>query len=159
MSRKLNLLVVFTGIAVIALLNSCSNEIIDEEKPTISINYSDGFPSACENLNRGQSYAIKAKVTDNLELASYSVEIHHNFDHHTHDDQLVDCTLDPVKSAVNPLVFSKSGVINGQLTEYEINQAITISETVDTGDYHLALSVTDITGWQARTSVDIKIVE
>ncbi|MGA0403355.1 MAG: DUF4625 domain-containing protein, partial [Flavobacteriaceae bacterium] len=30
---------------------------------------------------------------------------------------------------------------------------------VDTGDYHLALSVTDVTGWQARTSVDVKIIE
>jgi len=159
MSRKLNFLIVSAGIAIIALLNSCTNETIDEEKPTISINYSDGFPSACENLNRGQSYTIKAKVSDNLELASYSIEIHHNFDHHTHDDQLVDCTLGLVKSAVNPLVFSKSGTINGQLTEYEINQAITIPETVDTGDYHLAMSVTDVTGWQARTSVDVKIIE
>ena len=73
MSRKLNFLIVSAGIAIIALLNSCTNETIDEEKPTISINYSDGFPSACENLNRGQSYAIKAKVSDNLELASYSI--------------------------------------------------------------------------------------
>ncbi|MEE3225919.1 MAG: DUF4625 domain-containing protein [Bacteroidota bacterium] len=30
---------------------------------------------------------------------------------------------------------------------------------MDTGDYHCAYSVTDETGWQSRTSIDIKIVE
>ena len=36
---------------------------------------------------------------------------------------------------------------------------LVIPDGVDTGDYHLALFVTDVTGWQARTSVDVKIVE
>lgn len=142
------------------ILVSCSEQtVIDEEKPTITVNYSGGFPSACENLSRGQNYVIKALVSDNLALASYSIEIHHNFDHHTHDDQAGDCTVDPLKASVNPFTFSTSNAIDGERTEFEINQSIAIPETVDVGDYHLALSVTDITGWQARTSVDIKIVE
>ena len=77
---------------VLALV-SCTETEIDEEKPTITVNYAGGFPQTCEDLSRGQSYTIKAKVTDNLELASYSIEMHHNFDHHTHDDQEGACQL------------------------------------------------------------------
>ena len=146
------------GFFVLALV-SCTETEIDEEKPTITVNYASGFPQTCENLSRGQSYTIKAKVADNLELASYSVEMHHNFDHHTHDDQQGACELEPIKAAVNPLVFSGSERIPEGLTNYELEIDLIISDGVDIGDYHLALSVTDVTGWQARTSVDVKIVE
>ncbi|EAQ51286.1 hypothetical protein MED217_17125 [Leeuwenhoekiella blandensis MED217] len=44
-------------------------------------------------------------------------------------------------------------------TEYEIQIEVSIPEDIDTGDYHCSYSVTDETGWQSRTSVDIKIVE
>ena len=143
---------------VLALV-SCTETEIDEEKPTITVNYAGGFPQTCENLSRGQSYTIKAKVADNLELASYSVEMHHNFDHHTHDDQQGACELEPITTAVNPFNFSTNNSIPEGLTNFEIEAVITIPATIDTGDYHLALSVTDVTGWQARTAVDVKIVE
>ena len=45
------------------------------------------------------------------------------------------------------------------LTTYEIDISITIPNDIDTGDYHCAYSVTDATGWQSRTSIDIKIIE
>lgn len=146
------------GFFALALV-SCTETEIDEEKPTITVNYAGGFPQTCENLSRGQSYTIKAKVADNLELASYSVEMHHNFDHHTHDDQQGACELESVKSAVNPLIFSDNEQIPEGLTAYELKIDLILPDGVDTGDYHLALSVTDVTGWQARTSVDVKIVE
>ena len=146
------------GFCVLALV-SCTETEIDEEKPTITVNYAGGFPQTCENLSRGQSYTIKAKVADNLELASYSVEMHHNFDHHTHDDQQGACELEPITTAVNPFVFSNSERIPQGSTNYELEIDLIIPDGVDTGDYHLALSVTDVTGWQARTSVDVKIVD
>ena len=146
------------GLFALALV-SCTETEIDEEKPTITVNYAGGFPQTCENLSRGQSYTIKAKVTDNLELASYSVEMHHNFDHHTHDDQEDPCELEPVTPAVNPFNFSTNNSVPEGLTNFEIEAVVTFPATIDTGDYHLALSVTDVTGWQARTSVDVKIVE
>lgn len=49
--------------------------------------------------------------------------------------------------------------IEGELTSYEIHILITIPDDIDTGDYHCAYSVTDETGWQSRTSVDIKVIE
>ncbi|TRZ42864.1 DUF4625 domain-containing protein [Robertkochia solimangrovi] len=144
------------------MLLACSGDdsvIKDEEKPTISLNYIDGFPQTCSVLKRGSSYDFRALVTDNFELASYSIDIHHNFDHHTHDDQGVNCELEAVKTAVNPLIYMENYMIEGGVDEYEIIVTVEIPEDVDTGDYHCQYSVTDKTGWQGRTSIDIKIVE
>ena len=141
---------------------SCSDDDSvdkDDQKPTISINYTDGFPQACEQLVKGQTYIFKAKVTDNKALASYSLDLHNNFDHHTHDDQGEVCDLDPIKEAINPLIFMENYSIEGELTTYEINISITIPNDIDTGDYHCSYSVTDTTGWQSNTSIDIKIIE
>ncbi|WP_127136283.1 DUF4625 domain-containing protein [Flagellimonas oceanensis] len=142
------------------LLTSCSSSddpSVDEERPTININYSGGFPQACEILERGESYTFRAQVTDNLELAAYSVNIHHNFDHHTHDDQGAECELEATKEAVNPMIYIENFDIPDGSTTYEINLSINIPDDVDPGDYHCSFSVTDETGWQSRTSVDIKI--
>ncbi|MDO6760222.1 DUF4625 domain-containing protein [Tamlana sp. 2_MG-2023] len=150
------------AIILVLFLASCSSDDgvdKDEEKPTITVNYDDGFPQACEELKRGETYNFRALVTDNQALASYSLNIHNNFDHHTHDDQEGNCSLNPVKDPVNPLLIVENYSIDGGPTSYEINIAITIPNDVDTGDYHCAYSVTDQTGWQTRTSVDIKIVD
>ncbi|WP_339714688.1 DUF4625 domain-containing protein [uncultured Kriegella sp.] len=146
----------------IVLLASCSSDDgidKDEEKPTISINYNEGFPHGCEELVRGETYEFRAMVTDNQALASYGIDIHHNFDHHTHDDQVGECDLEPKRDAVNPLIFMENYAIEDGLTSYEINIRIVIPIDADTGDYHCSYSITDATGWQSRTSVDIKIVE
>ncbi|WP_100610114.1 DUF4625 domain-containing protein [Confluentibacter lentus] len=141
---------------------SCSSDDSmdkDEEKPTITINYAGGFPQACTQLQKGETYNFKAKVTDNKELASYSLDIHHNFDHHTHDDQGTPCTLGPIKQAIKPLIFMQNYSIEGGKTSYEINVSLAIPNDIDTGDYHCQFSVIDQTGWQSRTSIDIKIIE
>lgn len=152
----------YLSVLLVLILASCSGDDSankDEEKPTISINYTEGFPQACTQLVKGETYTFKAMVTDNLALAAYSLDIHHNFDHHTHDDQEETCDLGDVKEAVNPFIYIENFTIEEGLTSYEINISLTIPDDIDTGDYHCAYSVTDLTGWQARTSIDIKIIE
>lgn len=140
---------------------SCSSddEEKDIEKPHITLSYADGFPQACTELRKGTTYIFRAMVSDNDALASFSIDIHHNFDHHTHDDQLAECEHAPIKNPVSPFIFMESYPIEGNLSSYEITAEITIPNDVDTGDYHCQYSVIDRTGWQSRTSVDIKIVE
>lgn len=143
-------------------MTSCSSDDSinkDEEKPTISINYTEGFPQACQELVKGETYIFKAQVSDNKALAAYSLNIHHNFDHHTHDDQGAQCDLGAIKEANNPFIFIENYSIDNAVTLYEINISVTIPNDIDTGDYHCAYSVTDETGWQNRTSIDIKIIE
>ncbi|RPD99956.1 DUF4625 domain-containing protein [Aureibaculum marinum] len=152
---------IFVAFFILTII-SCSSDDDSEkdlEKPTITIDYNGGFPKACQQLKRGETYTFKAMVTDNEALASYSLDIHHNFDHHTHDDQAGECDLEEKKDAVNPLIFIENYTIKNGLSSYEIVINLTIPEDVDTGDYHCSYSVTDETGWQSRTSVDIKIVE
>jgi len=144
------------------LLASCSsddNSNKDEQKPTINVNYNEGFPQACTELVKGETYTFRAMVSDNVALAAYSLDIHNNFDHHTHDDQGAQCELEPVKQAVNPFIYMENYTIEKGLDTYEISISLKIPDTIDTGDYHCAYSVTDETGWQARTSIDIKIIE
>jgi hypothetical protein len=151
----------FVSCFALVSLVSCSSSDgadIDEEKPTITINYTDGFPKACEVLERGQTYTFKALATDNVALAAYSLDLHHNFDHHTHDDQQAECELDDIKSSINPLIYMKSFSIENGGQSYELSITIDIPDDVDTGDYHCSFSVTDETGWQGRTSVDLKII-
>lgn len=158
MKTKINILLI---ILIVTLLFSCSSDdsdSVDREKPTITINYENGFPKACNTLQRGQTYTFRAQVSDNSELASYSINVHHNFDHHTHDNQAGTCDLEEDKTPVNPLLINENYTIQGYLTSYEIMQEIEIPTTIDTGDYHCQFTVTDQTGWQSITSVDIKII-
>ncbi|SHI94598.1 protein of unknown function [Mesonia phycicola] len=148
-------------LCAISILSCSSDDGIekDEEKPTITINYEDGFPQACTELVKGETYTFKALVTDNQALASYSLDVHHNFDHHTHDDQGEECELEEKKEAVNPLIYMENVSLEEAYTTYEITFTVEIPTDIDAGDYHCSYSVTDETGWQARTSIDIKIIE
>lgn len=148
-------------IGCMGVLFACSenDELdIDMEKPTIDLDYNEGFPKSCTQLVKGQTYQFRVQVMDNLALASYSLDIHHNFDHHTHDDQGEKCTFDPVKEPDNPMVYIQNFSIENRPKFYEISIPVTIPLHVDSGDYHCQYSITDQTGWQSRTSVDIKIV-
>lgn len=157
--KKTALITLVFSSLFIASCSSDNDSVRDEERPTITINYNAGFPQACETLQRGETYTFTARATDNQALASYSLDLHHNFDHHTHDDQGATCALSPEKEAVNPLIYMENFSLANRPTEYEIQIEVSIPEDIDTGDYHCSYSVTDETGWQSRTSVDIKIVE
>lgn len=154
---KYSWLVLF--IFIFSACSSDDNVDKDEQKPTISINYDGGFPKSCAVLKKGNTYNFRAMATDNMALATYSFDIHHNFDQHTHDDQGEQCDMDPIKQAGNPWIFMENYPIGNDLTVYEINISITVPNDIDTGDYHCTYSITDKTGWQSRTSIGIKITE
>lgn len=158
--RKINL-VLIASFALFSALSCSSDDDIEKDldKPTISVNYDGGFPQGCQELSKGETYNFKAKMTDNLELASYSIDIHNNFDHHTHDDQQATCDLGEVKDPTNPFIYLENFTIEEGQTSYEFDVSITIPTTIEAGDYHCSYSVTDVTGWQAVTSIDIKILE
>ena len=142
------------------LLASCGRdeEQVDTEKPVLTLGYAEAFPKSCAVLKRGETYVFRACATDNVGVASYGIDVHHNFDHHTHDDQPGVCALDDKKNAVKPMIYMQNFSVPNADKNFEIQQQITIPQDVDFGDYHCSISVTDQTGWQTRTSVDIKII-
>lgn len=156
--KRTNLLVA-VFICVIALA-SCSNDNneIDTEYPVIDVSAANAFPIQCSEITRGQKITFRAKFTDNTALGSYSLDIHHNFDHHTHSTEVNNCTSDPVKKPVNPLLYINSVTIANGEKSYEAVQEITIPADIDPGDYHFMIRLTDKEGWQTIKGLSIKIL-
>jgi hypothetical protein len=157
---KIKKWIVFFGLMpVIALSFSCDKEERDTELPVIVVSGADHFPQNCDTIYAGESFTFRALFTDNHELGSYSIDIHHNFDHHSHSTEISNCPMDPDKAALNPLLYINQFEIPGGLREYSASQVIEIPEGVDTGDYHLMVRLTDRTGWQAIMGISIKLAE
>lgn len=146
--------------AALWLLLTCSKEENhDMEKPVIDMSGSAASPSTCDIVYKGESFSFIAVFRDNKELGNYNIEIHNNFDHHTHSTEDEHCDPDEIKTPVNPFIYNKDFQIPGGLVVYEAEQTIFVPEDVDTGDYHFMIRLTDKSGWQQLKSVDIKIRE
>lgn len=148
------------GILSLAFISACSsdNAEIDTEYPVINIAASDAFPIQCSTIERGKTFIFKATFTDNVELGSYSLDIHHNFDHHTHSTEVNTCETEAVKKPVNPMLFINNYTIPTGLKTYEATAQISIPADVDPGDYHFMIRLTDKEGWQTLKGLSIKIL-
>ncbi len=150
------------------LFTTCAdNDEIDTEVPEIDLSQDDAFPLNCDTLYFGQTYTFKFYFTDNVELGStqaYSIDIHNNFDHHSHSTEVTECSLDEVKDADNPWVFLNSFDLPEGESEYNEELEFTIpskdsyGNQYDAGDYHLFISLTDKEGWSAQKGLSIKIL-
>lgn len=157
MKKTKSLIAVLIGLLALASCSSDNNEI-DTEYPVIDISASNAFPIQCSEITRGQKITFRAKFTDNAALGSYSLDIHHNFDHHTHSTEVNNCVADPVKKPVNPLLYINSVTIPNGQKSYEAVQEITIPTDIDPGDYHFMIRLTDKEGWQTIKGLSIKIL-
>ncbi|GAA5025239.1 hypothetical protein GCM10011506_09580 [Marivirga lumbricoides] len=140
------------------LFCSCEEEVeIDTEYPEIDIAFDEAFPKQCSSINRGETFIFKARFTDNIQLGGYSVDIHHNFDHHTHSTEVNDCDMEAVKAPDNPFLFIQNYAIPEGQNEYVAEMEIEVPENVDSGDYHFMILLTDAEGWQTIKGLSIKI--
>ena len=130
----------------------------DQEKPKITEGEL-ANPIDCQQYKRGETIAFRYTFTDNVELGSFNIEIHNNFDHHTHSTSAGDCPLDAKKPPVNPWVYNQDHAIPSGLKSYEAKVNIDIPKDIDLGDYHFMIRVTDRAGWQQLKAVSIKIKE
>ncbi|MBW1657305.1 DUF4625 domain-containing protein [Flavobacterium quisquiliarum] len=148
------------GVLALAFISSCSsdNTEIDTEYPVIDITGSNAFPIQCSTIERGQTITFKATFNDNVSLGSYSLDIHHNFDHHTHSTEVTNCEMEAVKKPVKPMLFINNYTIPNGVKSYEATTQITIPADVDPGDYHFMIRLTDKEGWQTLKGLSIKIL-
>lgn len=149
------------------LLNSCSHDDeIDTEKPSIDLSFEAAFPTNCDTLYFGEPFELKVLFTDNVELGSnntFSIDIHNNFDHHSHSTEVTECNLDPIKDPINPFLFIENYSIPEGLSEYQTEQTMLIpssneSGLYDDGDYHFFISLTDKEGWSTQKGLSLKIL-
>ncbi len=146
------------SLSFVVLLNSCSkNETIDKEYPIVDITVANAFPQQCSSVNRGEKLIFKARLSDNAELGSYSLDIHQNFDQHSHSTEVNNCTFDAVKAPIKPFVFINTYNIPPGLKTYDAMAEISIPYDIDPGDYHFMIKVTDKEGWQTLKGLSIKI--
>ncbi|HBC22214.1 MAG TPA: hypothetical protein DC009_09180 [Porphyromonadaceae bacterium] len=130
----------------------------DKEKPEI-VDGKVPNPIDCQQYRRGETIPFRYTFTDNVELGSFNIEIHNNFDHHTHSTEAGDCELDPIKDPVTPWIYNKDFEIPASSKRFEAKQDFKIPENIDCGDYHFMIRVTDAAGWQQIKSVSIKIID
>jgi len=151
------LLLLFFGIS------SCDNgNDIDTEKPSISIDFAGSFPMNCDTLYFGEDFTVKMLLKDNVELGSYSIDIHNNFDHHSHSTEVTSCEMWPVKTPVNPFVFIADFDVTEGSSDFKTSETINIpagNGAFDEGDYHFFISLTDKEGWSTQKGLSIKILK
>ena len=153
-----NLLILLTG-SFLLLFGMCAKEDNkDTEYPVIDLSSHGAYPHNCDSISRGETFTTIAFFSDNEELGAYSIDIHQNFDHHTHSADIDECNLGAVKEPVNPFQYIQSFEIPLGSKEYTMSQDIYVPQDADPGDYHYMIRLTDKAGWQTVYGIAIKIL-
>ncbi|MDR1526957.1 MAG: DUF4625 domain-containing protein [Dysgonamonadaceae bacterium] len=124
------------------VLNGCKEDS-DTTRPVINLIE----PAEDDVLQIGNSNGIhfEAEFSDDEALASYKVDIHPDFDGHTHtrsSDETVD------------FEFNQSWPISGRNAPIHHHE-IKIPENATPGDYHLMVYCTDVAGNESYIAVDV----
>ena len=164
--KKINILSIIS--ITLFVFYACSTDAdVDKLKPEIDISITGAFPVNCDTLYFDEPFTFKAKFTDNEELGSYSVDIHNNFDHHSHstEAEFESCgNMDQDKDATSPFTFIEEYSIPEGSSEYTTDLSLTIPSAdgdgieYQEGDYHMYISLTDKQGWSAQKGLSIKII-
>jgi hypothetical protein len=151
------------SVILLCALSACSSSDDVEKKdmtyPEITDKGIVAAPINCEVYKRGEVIPFNYLFTDDTELGSYNIEIHNNFDHHTHSTSSVECPMDAKKEPVKPWVYNQDFQIAAGQRSYNARHDIAIPADVDPGDYHFMIRLTDRAGWQQLHAVAIKISE
>ncbi len=146
---------------LLCVLSACSSSDDEEARdmtyPEISDVGITANPTDCQVYHRGESIPFSYVFTDDNELGAYNIEIHHNFDHHTHSTSSVECPMEALKQPVHPWVFNQDYPIPSGQRTYKSRIDIPIPEDIDTGDYHFMIRVIDRAGWQQLRAMAVKI--
>ena len=148
---------------VLFVFATCNDKEIDDQEPEIDLTITDAFPTNCDTLYFGEPFTLKMLFTDNVELGSFSIDIHNNFDHHSHSTEVTECNLGDVKEPVNPYLSIEEYDIPEGLDAYQTSQEIIISDgnskgKFDEGDYHFFIRLVDKTGWEVQKGLSVKIL-
>ncbi|MCR5821088.1 MAG: DUF4625 domain-containing protein [Bacteroidaceae bacterium] len=149
------------SLLLVCTFAACSSDeetLKDMTYPEISLEGYTYLPSDCDVYMRGDTIPVRYLLTDNVELGSYNIEIHHNFTHHTHSTSSVECPLEAIKKAENPWVYNYDSQIPAGMSSYNLSFNIPIPSNIDPGDYHFMLRLTDKAGWTQLHAVAIKVI-
>jgi hypothetical protein len=126
------------------VLNSCKEDS-DTTKPVINL----VEPANDDVLQIGGEHGVHFEVefSDNEALASYKVNIHPNFDGHTHTR---------ASGATVDFEYDKSWSLTGKNASVHHHE-IKIPENASPGDYHLIVYCTDAAGNESHVAVNVEL--
>lgn len=152
---------------------ACEKSPKDITPPVIS--EADFLPADCDIYYLGDMIEVHFICSDDTELGNFNIEIHDNFDHHTHGTSDVDCEEEEGEEhhhgegeehdhehehhAEGSWVFNQDYTIARGLTTDTIDVRIPVPTDVAEGDYHFMLRLTDRAGWQTLKAVAIHLHE
>ncbi|MDR1673361.1 MAG: DUF4625 domain-containing protein [Bacteroidales bacterium] len=128
------------------LVASCDKG--DNVKPVINLIE----PEEGDVLQIGGDVHFEMKLSDDVALGSYKVDIHHNFDNHGHEKS-------GEETETVPFEFSREWVedIAGKKNATVHHHEIVIPENATEGAYHLMVYCTDAAGNEAYVTVNVEL--
>lgn len=140
---------IFFSIISLALtftFTSCDkddDDNVDTTKPVIELDE----PEDGDELLIGAGVHLECDFSDNEELGSYMIEIHNNFDGHSHKAKTT--------RGDEPFFFKKAYDISGLRNTHVHHHDVTIPENATPGNYHLVVYCTDAAGNQSLVAREI----
>jgi hypothetical protein len=122
--------------------SSCGNKEVDDTAPQIAFTFFDpaprpdsicgGFENVVFHVQSGGALEFEARITDDVALSQYKIDIHSNFDCHGH------------KADTEDWVVLEVGDISGQ--EHILRRTLQVPSYVTAGDYHFQIQALDKAG-------------
>ena len=170
------LLTIIASALIMLAITSCDKDDdkdIDTEKPQIIANIDGASPANAATFYFGESIPVKLLLTDNAELGSFSVNIHNNFDHHSHSTEEEEEEHHHEEEEHHhhdgeegdAFQFTQDYTIPAGSTNFLIDTTIPLPVKSDDGDeyaggdYHFMINVTDKAGFSNIKAFEIKILQ
>lgn len=170
------LLTIIASALIMSAFTSCGNddkEDIDTEKPQIIANIDGASPANTATFYFSESIPVKLLLTDNAELGSFSVNIHNNFDHHSHSTEEEEEEHHHEEEEHHhhdgeegdAFQFTQDYTIPAGSTNFLIDTKIALpvksddGDEYESGDYHFMIIVTDKAGFSTFKAFEIKILQ
>lgn len=157
---------------LVITLNACIKDEKDMTPPVITDEGITANPINCQVYHPGEVIPFLYVFTDDTELGSFNIEIHGNFDHHSHSTESDDhdhnheageCEHhhdeddDEHDDEGKAWVYNQSFDIPAGQRSYRASFDIPIPTDIRHGDYHFMIRLTDSAGWQQLKAIAIII--
>lgn len=135
-------------LSIAILFTACSSDddnALDNEVPTITVN----VPQQEQHFDLGEKIMLNIELEDNVALAAYRLNIHHNADGHTHG----------VVTMSEDWEYNENITLENSPQSFLVEDEINIPTGITQGNYHFGIIVLDSSGNQSEAYVDIVIGE
>jgi len=146
--KNIKLLHISLALSFLFIVASCSkDDDVDTEKPKITIN----TPKDKAHLHPKDVIHADFDISDNVELASWKIDIHWAGDGHEHSAAT---TQD--ETPAKKWEFKSNGDVSGKKNAH-VHEHITVPEGIEGGDHHFCVYAVDKAGNESLACVDLDI--